>query len=276
MYISSYRYLYGAYSEMSFDNASHLANLYCAAHKYNCKDALAFAEQSMKVKLCPKNCTIFYNIACLYDIAILKADCKKILIYQTDEVLRSSEFLSAAPEIVNFIFGLSKCAISAELEFLWALERYVNFNSDTDPDIDEKVRPALQSIRFLTLSAVDISRTFLLTQTEKNAIIDSLPPKGIAAKMPAPFCKKYKERSLMKKIDMILALKDLYVLGKCCACAKVRNKKHNHAFWSCPFTKNQKLVEIFVKYQHTNLIDYDLDDLENVYMIYRKNGYIID
>lgn len=84
----------------------------------------------------------------------------------TKDVLESSEFLAAGPKIVNAIFQQENAAVDSEMDFVRALERYVEHHEESDPQIVEKVRPALKNIRFLALAPADFAKTKLLKSTE--------------------------------------------------------------------------------------------------------------
>lgn len=203
----------------------------------------------------------------------------------TNEVLQSSEFVTAKPETVEFIFQLANPAVTSELDLVWALERYINFNKTNDSEIAMKVRPASNSIRFLTLSATDIATTSLLTLEEKLSVIECLPPKKDLTKMPTSLSSSCIKRNKGKFVSqclkkMIDALNGVYKENPCRACEQNGFSTKGHSLWEC--TKSQSctiiqktdLKRIYDKYKHIQLISYDEDDLKTVYEIYKLNKFV--
>ncbi|XP_063705121.1 BTB/POZ domain-containing protein 3-like [Culicoides brevitarsis] len=252
-------------SEIKFDHGSTLAEFYSACHKYTCKDGLKFAEKSMQEMLCPQYATIFYEISVLYDIPKIKLECEKFMTYQTDEVINSYEFLSASPETINMIFAQNKVCLKSELDFCWALERYIRQNKKTDPEIAAKVRPAINSIHFLQLAASDIEEIAFLTKEEKDAIVKCLPPSRDLKKMPENFCKKKEKRFVKKRIDFIRALNKVYRDDVCVNCKNLKLSCDHPLWWCTKISSMSPIERIFYKYNHGNVCDYASDDLEKLY-----------
>ncbi|XP_063705721.1 BTB/POZ domain-containing protein 9-like [Culicoides brevitarsis] len=272
-FVAFLRHIYGFTINDELEDDKTLVEFFCCAHKYNCVVALKFAEELMKIRLSVKNVLLFFEIADLYDLQTLRYCCR-IMCCQMSEILSTSEFLTSKPATVNFLYGFPCGAINSEMDFVWALERYVAFNKKNDEKIAEKIRPALQQIHFLTTSANDISHTALLSQEEKKMLIGSLSSKTTPS--IKPFNSSRKNRCMKKRIDMIWPLKDLFVPNTCAYC-KRKKVAENHSIWNCSQMGDESrrlLSRVYVQYQHTNLIDYDLFDLMKIYNFFCEQKFI--
>lgn len=127
----------------------------------------------------------------IYDFQVFKGKTKK--------VLESKEFLAANIETVKVIFAQEDVIVESELDFVRALEAYIDHHKDTDPEIVTKIRPALNFIRFLTLSPGDLAQSTLLTPVEvRDVIICQVSDSG---KMPVGFSQnKYSRGIEMRRI----------------------------------------------------------------------------
>lgn len=96
------------------------------------------------------------------------------------------------------IFNMEKLQTDSEKELVDALEKYIDNYKYHDPKIYEKIRPALNCIRFLTLPASNIARCGLLTAEEVRAIIVCLSEGEDLSKMPVGFSLNRKKRTQHK------------------------------------------------------------------------------
>lgn len=189
----------------------------------------------------------------------------------TGDVINSESFLTADPTTIEAIFKLNVLNITSEVQLIQALERYVSHNQQADRDIAKKVRPALSHIRFLTLSAALISQTTLLDPADALAVIGCLSSN---CKMPTFLSTNDQNRSAVKvvtsiKLEMMRRLNEVYS-SKYCPCCNASTP-----VWECKsffghlgFTNHTTLKNIYEKYGHTWLYDYDAKDLATVYDIY--------
>lgn len=92
--------------------------------------------------------------------------------------------MSTTPKTIETIFKANYLDIESETTLIYALERYIKHNEEDDLDVKEKVRPALNHIRFLTLTPKEISRTSLLTADEIKLVIETLTDDELS-KMPS-------------------------------------------------------------------------------------------
>lgn len=165
------------------------------------------------------------------------------------------------------------------MDFIWALERYINYNKEKDPVIGMKVRSALNCIRFLTLTSKDITNTSLLTLEEMRDVIGSLPPDGNLSKMPASLslnCDKRSGRKVLQDSDMcmIRSLNDIYSAKICIRCLNIGHSG-GHTIWNCTYYGTiPDLKKTYEKYGHTFLLDYDRADLSSIYNIYKSIGLV--
>ncbi|XP_063708571.1 uncharacterized protein LOC134837157 [Culicoides brevitarsis] len=268
-------FIYGL--DIQLKNAQNVSDFYYAAQKYACKDALLFVHEVAINSLCLNNCLVFYETASRHSDDTLKAACIQIFKVQINDLLSSSEFLKAAPETINSLFELDFPAVFSEIDFLWALERYIRHNDKTDSEIASKVRSALKQIRFLTLHENDIQATFLLTDEEKEALIKCLPDDANLSEMPEGFsvlCKKRQFRLYIVKADVQLfaRMQEIHNRKTCSKCSFA----NNHTLWECSKVagNKQQIKDIYEKYQHKDLTLYTHDDLEALYAAYKKTGLI--
>lgn len=162
------------------------------------------------------------------------------------------------------------------MDFVRALERYVEHQKEIDPEITKRIRPALGCIRFLVLSPADIASTTLLTPLEKIDLIICQSSKGDLSKMPIDFVSNRKDRGTLAgsaqqkkdaKMEIIRALNEIYS-SNCCVYCFTRFSQFGHAIWNCnQFHHSEKkhLKDIYQKYNHTCLIDYSEEDLHVIY-----------
>lgn len=188
------------------------------------------------------------------------------------------------------------------MDFVSALERYVTHHKkETDPDIAQKVRPALNCIRFLTLKSGDIAKTSLLTSDEmRNVLIARSSNENTLEnmrQMPVGFSVSKVDRGeLWRKIQQekieaekrkehesrIASLKNLYKAGYCHACnlSASRGRPYHydfHNFYNCPSvssTRDPELYYIYQKYKHFDLAKYSHEDVQAVYDYVKKHGWI--
>lgn len=181
---------------MEFDKPREVVEFYHLAHGSNCKDAMTFSQLHMRKMVHSENVTTFYEAALSYDIYELKETCLQVFSQNTSEVLRSSEFLNAQITTVEKLFSLEEASISSEMDYVTALEHYVAHNKAKDSKIEQKVRLALLSIRFLTLTPAQIAQMSLLTAEEVRQIIicSSADSPGLA-RMPLGFATRQEQRN---------------------------------------------------------------------------------
>lgn len=194
------------------------------------------------------------------------------------DVIKSQSFLKADPKIIETIFKLNKLNIDSEAQLIKALECYIEHNKADNSDIAEKVRPVLSHIRFLTLTAPQITETTLLNAADALAVTECLSSEAAVSKMPTFLSLNNQKRaftiSVMRKIR---TLSKVYVEGYCYNCTGGRNSA-NHAYWNCSICSENsiKLKTIYQKYKHVWLLDYNLEDLKAVYEVYKNLGRITD
>uniref|UniRef100_A0A336L1T4 CSON002000 protein n=1 Tax=Culicoides sonorensis TaxID=179676 RepID=A0A336L1T4_CULSO len=212
-------FIYG--KNIVIENPFTLSEFYRVAHLYNCKSAMDFAKRQMMCQLNSQSSTVFYEVADVYDINDLKEACLNVFIRKTSEVLISPEFLAADPLTIEVIFKLENPSINTELDFVYAIERYIEHNKDNaDKNVAEKVRPALIHIRFLTLNASDIAKTSLLTPQEIKRVISCLSSERDLSKMPPYLSVNTKRRSSNLKNEKVRLLFEVYNSKTCYRCIK--------------------------------------------------------
>lgn len=142
----------------------------------------------------------------------------------------------------------------------------------------EKVRPAVNCIRFLTLSVTDIVRTSLLTQEEKMSIVETVSSHDDLSKMPTDLSvlrEKRETKVFVKESvkNMICCLNDIYTTKYCCYC-KLKNWNYDHAIWYCRYAETEELENIYTKYNHNFLFEYEPADVKKIFEIFKANKYI--
>lgn len=189
------------------------------------------------------------------------------------DVLNNPDFLTAAPHIIEAIYALDKLYISSEVQLINALERYIVHNQTDDSNIVEKVRPALGHIRFLTLFENQIARTTLLNPEDSLALIGCLPSDTEVSDIPSFLSSNRQIRGNLRNVndfEMMWKLHPLYTDKRCTICSS-----SYHPPWDCTgsfYEVRTKLKDIYQKYKHVNLLDYNSDDLKVVYEIYKAMG----
>lgn len=180
-----FSFIYG--QQVKLDTLATVVEFLHAARKYNCKEAVEKCKNFMKITVNLKSAIIFYETAVLYKCLDVKNECEKVLVEQTKDILESSEFLAAHPDTVKAIFEYKNASVESEMDFVRALEKYIEHHKKSDPEIVTKVRPALNFIRFLTLSPGDIANSTLLTPVEVRDLIVCQYGKDDLSKMPIGF-----------------------------------------------------------------------------------------
>lgn len=182
--------------------------------------------------------------------------------------------MSAEPKTLEIIFKLKALNIDSEVQLMVALERYIKHNQKEDREIVEKVRPALNRIRFLTLSPKLVSQTSLLDPEDVLTVIGCLPPDGDVSKMPSSLSINIKQRQLpVSDMQMVRNLSEVYSSKLCFLCGT-----NAHTIWDCSRALDQPrrtiLKNIFDKYKHVWLMEYNQDDLKTVYDIYKGAKWV--
>lgn len=172
------------------------------------------------------------------------------------------------------------------MDLIKALQNFVKHNTNTYPDIMTLVRPAINQIRFLTLTPKQITQTSLLSPDEALQVIASLPPQKNLSKMPAGLSHSKVKRLGKTNLQMVHVLSEVYTSKMCIRCirnnAMITNQQPpvlvEHAIWNCILfnmhTSKSLIGNIFKKYNHVCLMEYDSADLKAVYDIYKKWGYV--
>lgn len=99
---------------------------------------------------------------------------------------------------MNAIFNLDWMNIESENHLVGVLQRYIKVNQERDPQIEQKVRPAVNAIRFLRLTDWEISSTSLLSDTEIAAVLASLKARGEVKNLPNGLSGRRGGRSLWR------------------------------------------------------------------------------
>lgn len=187
----------------------------------------------------------------------------------------SDKFLSSGIMTIKQIFSLQVLKLKSEMDLVKALERYILANQEKCPEVAKSVRPAINLIRFLTLKTSEIVQTSLLTAEEIINVIACLPPQQDLSKMPQGLSVSKRKRHFINQLSMVMELNDIYSAKICpYSCT------YQHALWDCPkiavknYNNKALLAEIFKKYNHTLLMEYNLQDLQTVYDIYKMWNFI--
>lgn len=190
------------------------------------------------------------------------------------DVINSPKFLTTNPKTLEAIFKLDALNITSEMQLINALERYIKHNQEDDDDIGEKVRPALSHIRFLTLSPTLVSQTTLLDPEDVLKVIGCLPPDGEASKMPTFLSLNNKKRGFSSlDMEMVRQLSEVYSSRLCFHCGT-----YAHKIWTCTAAmdpaRRTALKNIYEKYNHVWLLEYDRDDLKAIYEMYKTSKWV--
>lgn len=160
-----------------------------------------------------------------------------------------------------------------------ALESYLEHQKEFDLEILTKVLPALNSIRFLTLSPTDIANSTLLTPLEIQNVLhyQSSELNGTLFGLSQ---NRHERRASPTdtEMKMMRALNKIYSSQICAFCAYKKWGDGKHAIWNCGvFQKSslrRNLEDTFEKYNHTRLLDYTVEDFQTIYNFYSVYGLI--
>lgn len=92
--------------------------------------------------------------------------------------MESANFFEAQPSTVDALFALEVADTNSEMDYVHALEAYIDYQIEKDHKIKQKIRPALNLIRFLTLTPKEIAESSLLTAEEVRSLIICLTSVG--------------------------------------------------------------------------------------------------
>lgn len=122
-------------------------------------------------------------------------------------------------------------------------------------------------------------QTTLLTTVEIDNVLECLPPKTDISKLPPGFSFEHNKRGLSpSSMDIVRVLTDHFSSKSCIHCVNY-GEVSNHPIWTCPsvsLRKSQRaaLKEIYKKYHHVPLTEYDLSDLKIIYDLFKQKNII--
>uniref|UniRef100_A0A336KT88 CSON014050 protein n=1 Tax=Culicoides sonorensis TaxID=179676 RepID=A0A336KT88_CULSO len=161
--------------EIKFENLEQAFDLYEAIHFYQVDSLLNLLRDEIQKHYYSKNVMQISQlclIAAKYDDYRLKSFSKKYFMLNAYKIFKNDDFLNLKPNFINSLFLLNQISAS-EQNLLNALEKYVETNGN---DKIKCLRPAIESIRFLSLPSERMNNSILLNQDEK-AMIEGKPAK---------------------------------------------------------------------------------------------------
>lgn len=117
------------------------------------------------------------DCAYTYNIDVLKESLKKYFNETMDRIIHLKNedklnFLRSTPLAINSLYQMPlRLNISYEIDMLDILQEYVNEYEINFPDIRDKLRPAIHTIRFLALPDEDIQNTTLISEQDKTIVL---------------------------------------------------------------------------------------------------------
>uniref|UniRef100_A0A336MFM2 CSON000723 protein n=1 Tax=Culicoides sonorensis TaxID=179676 RepID=A0A336MFM2_CULSO len=243
-----------------------------ALDKYNCLDMISIVDKIMIEFVYTKTAIKLYECAAMVNLNLLKKKCCEIFSSHTDEILFSDEFFLAAPDTVVQIYQLEKLKIGSENHLVNALQSYIKHKMENDPEIEKKVRDAVYAIRFLTLDKFDITHTTLLSHEERKAFLAEIGSSKKACFI-GEFSLNRENRCLLRSPKQQKTSKCLNIIkkmlisngyGKCEACFL---SYYDDDFCTCQSfvasvtAKSQFLINLYSKYKHARIDEYDENDL---------------
>ncbi|XP_063710053.1 BTB/POZ domain-containing protein 1-like [Culicoides brevitarsis] len=271
--------MYG--KEVQFDDVESACEFYYAVHKYNFEDAVGFVEIFLLKNLTSENAILILETAETFNNDNLKAACLKIFKENTLEILADESFLNAEISTVETLFKQDSLQIESEMDLVKALERYIEHTEDRT-GIIEKLRPAVNSIRFLTLSfeqlAEVVSRYPILSSDEVLNVMSCLLPDKNCSKMPKGLSVSRQIRhNSVDCCQMARLLSNVYSSKFCPHCLPIE-RPANHPIWLCPrfsnFSKKIFVKNTYLKYGHAALMEYSYNDLKKIYQLYVDCGFV--
>uniref|UniRef100_A0A336MQE6 CSON005403 protein n=1 Tax=Culicoides sonorensis TaxID=179676 RepID=A0A336MQE6_CULSO len=148
-----------------------LYELLYAAEKYQLKDLKNYLENQICKIVSYKNALKAFEFAEKHACTILEGKCLSIIEENIHEIFKCDDIFTVQPETINKIFQFYCRNVESDTYLINILQRYIMKNKDV-PEIEAKVRPALNSIRFLTLDEFYIKTTILLTDEEIQEVLD--------------------------------------------------------------------------------------------------------
>ncbi|XP_063708380.1 uncharacterized protein LOC134837005 [Culicoides brevitarsis] len=144
--------------------------LYEAAHFYQMHKILILLRdviQNFVLEKKPIAISTLCNLAWKYQDIKLIIFVSKYFCINTDIIFDNPDYLNFSPEVINWLFQYDDELSVNERRLLRALEKFVREKKATI----EEIKPAICSLRFLSLDEYYIIRTNLLTEAEKDFLL---------------------------------------------------------------------------------------------------------
>lgn len=230
-------------SNFSLENLEEAVDLYEAAHFYQIEIILDLIRVKVPKLCCTKKIkavSLIFNMAWKYQDATLIGFSTKYFIANADMIIEDEDFMKFSPEIINILYQIDDLSAD-ELSLIEALEKYVLNNSHISINI---LKPAIGSLRFLSLSPCIFKRTILLTHIEKASLSSQIPQLSIH------LSKRSNHRSSRGFLWQLPSMMQDYL----------RDKFSNDFCWLCQKTHDE----------------YPCSNLKKRYAIYQKYDLDID
>lgn len=186
---------------------------------------------------------------------------------------------------LEVIFGIDEPNVDSEMDFVEALERYINYHKD-DQLMHQKIRPTLNCIRFLTLTLEEVEKATFLTKEVMRVVIQCLSTGEDLSRMPVGFSLNKNKRvdfktrmsEIRKKLKATNICGDCLERPLCWHLFKIKddeNGKDDHGQRNSQMIKEsgEELLYIYQKvdWQH---LPYTDEDCQKIFKIFKFFGYI--
>lgn len=151
------QYFYLDSVETTKSNVSDVVNL---GKKYNVVGCLRICEKRLRADLSHRNVCSSYELAILFDLKKLKRKCEMLISAQTQEVLKSSDFVNCSRNVLGHILKLDRLSCS-ESDVFYGCIAWLKAAAKTDQVTKELVHNHLgdlfSEIRFGAMSIEEFS-----------------------------------------------------------------------------------------------------------------------
>ncbi|XP_063708171.1 uncharacterized protein LOC134836849 [Culicoides brevitarsis] len=160
-------------SEVTFETLDEAIDIYAAAHFYQIERVLELLRNAIQDYCLQKK---ILEISSLAKISWKCQDYKlmtfvvKCFCANTDKIIKNEDFMRFSIEVINWLFQYDDLSAN-ENDLLKALEKYLETNKDVTKSM---IKPATETVRFLSLEAEEIAKTTLLTQQERDFLLGKI------------------------------------------------------------------------------------------------------
>lgn len=195
------------------------------------------------------------------------------------KVLSSPEFLSSKPAIINAFYSLDALNVDSEDVLVQKLDEYIMHNKVETPDIIDKLKLAIKSIRILLVTPNLLED--LVSGDYKNALNQrwrDLVYTSNLEKIPSNMKRSRRKITLLSflPVDMLEVLYRAYSTEGIFAdlCCERRKQRPFQSAFRCSVSNEdlKSLIKIYEQYKHVELSKYKDEDIEAILEIFKRDA----